>query len=343
MTSIIPCRPKIGLRHVAAPLAALLAVGFTSLAMAPAALGATSSAGATAATGAIATDTARIQSLLDRPASGRVNLPSGTFTVRPTLRLSHGETIIGHHTTLKIASHSGNYAAMLTGTTEATDLSGLTITGVTFDQNSAGNPITSVPGLYTGQPRFVLTIVFGSGITITGNRFINTNNVNTLVTGGATRYVKISGNAFYATNSPSHDHSSIYTSGTSTVITGNSFAGVAMYNSAAIEVHGDRATISGNLVRGYYRGANIVCTHTTFSHNTVLGAASPVSLWSVVAPGLSNVAVTNNTLNRDLPYWAGVLRQLGLPMPAARYTQKVIRQASSTFPFSHITVRANRG
>jgi hypothetical protein len=337
MTRSIFCCPKIGLRHVAAFFAALLAMLVTSLVVAPAAFGATTAASRTAK------DTARIQSLLDRPVNGKVNLPPGTFTVRPTLRLSQGETITGHHTTLKIAAHSGNYAAMLAGRSMATDLSGLKITGVTFDQNTAGNPITSIQPLYKGQPRFVILIPAGSHITITGNRFTNINNVNTIVTGSATRGVTISGNAFYGINAPVHDHSSIYTSGLDTVIRDNRFTGATMFNSAAIEVHGDRAVISGNVVRGYYRGANIVSSHTTFSRNTVIGAASPVSLWSVEAPGLSHVNVTNNRLNRDLPYWASVLHRLGRPMPTAQYTKMVIREAGATFPFSHITIRGNRG
>ena len=98
---------------------------------------------------------------------------------------------------------------MLAGASPGTDLSGLTITGVALDQNTAGNPITSVPALYKGQPRFVILITAGSGITITGDRFTNTNNVNTIVTGSATRGVTIRGNAFYGINTPVHDHSSV--------------------------------------------------------------------------------------------------------------------------------------
>jgi hypothetical protein len=77
-----------------------------------------------------------------------------------------------------------------------------------------------------------------------------------------------------------------------------------MAHSAAIEVHGQDANIVGNHIRGYYRGINIVCSRTTFSHNDVVGALNPVDLWSVVAPGLATVALTHNTLNRNLAYWA---------------------------------------
>jgi hypothetical protein len=333
MTGTSYCRPKIGVRLATASFTALLAAAFASLATTPTAL-----AAATRSTQP-ATDTDRIQSLLDNPVNGRVNLPSGTFTVRPVLRLRQSETIIGHHTTLKVAAHSGNYFAMLADAGPTADLSGLTITGVTFDQNTAANPITSVQALFHGQPRFVLLVTRGSNVTITNNKFTHTNNVNTIVTGSATSNVTISGNVFKGINSPVHDHSTIYTSGTGTIISRNSFTGTVMAHSAAIEVHGKKVDIVRNNIRGYYRGINIVCSGATVSHNEVLGTVNPVDLWSVVAPGLTDVRVTDNTLNRDLPYWT---RVLGVA-PPSWYTQKVIRDTTSTFPFRSITIHGNRG
>jgi hypothetical protein len=286
--------------------------------------------------------TARIQALLDNPVNGIVNLPPGTFTIRPVLRLKQAETIIGHHTTLKVAARSGNYAAVIAGASPGTDLSGLTIKGVTFDQNASGNPITNVQALYRGQPRFVILIIKGTGITISSNKFMNTNNVNTVVTGSATGQVTISGNQFTGgITSPWHDHSSVYTSGIGATICNNTFTG--SHDIAAIETHGDQASVTGNKVRGYYHGTNIVSSDTTFSRNTVMGALAPVDLWSTVAPGLHDVTVTGNRLNRDLPGWARVLRRLGLPMPPAQATRPVIRDAASTFPFSQITIGGNRG
>ncbi len=305
-------------------------------ALAPAAHAATSPAAASAAA-----TTARIQALLDNPVSGTVNLPHGTFTVRPTLLLPQGERIVGHGTTLRVAAGSGNYFAMLTGASPTTNLSGLTITGVTFDQNATGNPIRSVPVLYKGLPRFVVLIIDGSGITITKNRFIGSDNVNTVVTGGATSNVTISGNAFQTINAPLHDHSTIYTSGTGTVISNNTLAGQAAYYSAAIEVHGDKVRVTGNHVSGYFRGANIVASDTRFTGNHISGAASPVDLWSVAPTATRNVTVTGNVLNRNLAYWKRVLARLGLGLPPARYTQQVIRDTTSTLSFHDITVCGN--
>src|SRR6266498_2998325 len=205
-------------------------------------------ASAPAAQAGTASGTARIQALLDNPVHGTVNLPSGTFTISQPLRLHQGERIIGHHTTLRVAAGLGDYAAMLAGASATTDLSGLAITGVTFDQSSAANPIRHPGRLLTGMPRFVLLVGAGNGITITGNKFVGTDNLNTIVTGGGTRNVTISGNSFQTRNAALHDHSSIYTSGTSTVISNNTLAGRAASHSAAIEVHGDGVTITGNVL-----------------------------------------------------------------------------------------------
>jgi hypothetical protein len=295
---------------------------------------------ATAASPAAAT--ARIQGLLDSPVNDTVNLPHGTFTISPTLKLRQGERIIGHGTTLRIAPGTGDYAAMLTGASTATDLSGLTITGVTFDQNARGNPIRNTARLFTGTPRFVLLIVSGTGIKISNDKFTGSDNVNTIVTGGGTHNVTISGNVFKTSIAKIHDHSTIYTSGTGTTIRNNTFAGQALVDSAAIEVHGDKVSITGNHVHGYYKAANIVASDTTFTGNHVSAAANPVDLWSMAPTALRNVTITGNVLNRNLPHWATILRNLGGSLPAARFTQQVTRNAHSTLGFHNITIHGNK-
>jgi hypothetical protein len=269
-----------------------------------------------------------------------VNLPAGTFTIRPALRLQQAETIIGHNTTLMVAASSGDYAAVLQGASPGTNLSGLSITGVTFNQNASADPIRNVQALYHGQPRFVILVSNGTGISITNDKFLNTNNVDTVVTGSATSQVTISGNQFTGVSTPWHDHSSVYTSGTGTTITSNTFSG--SYDVTAIEVHGDQATVTGNNISGYDRAINVVCNDTMFSKNTVTRALGPVDLWSVVAPGLHDVAVTGNTLSQDLTGWARQFKSLGLPMPAAPATQQVFQDVSSTYPFVRIIISGNR-
>jgi len=210
---------------------------------------------------------------------------------------------------------------------------------VTFDQNSSANPITNLQALYHGDPRFVILIDKGADISITGDSFLNTNNINTIVTGEATSNVTISQDTFTGVALPWHDHSSIYTSGTGATISGNKFTG--SYDITAIEVHGNQATITGNTISGFYRGVNIVANNTTFTGNTITGALGPVDLWSTVAPGLHNVTVTGNKLNQNLAGWARYLQTVSIPMPPAQSQQQVFDAPSSTYPFTAITVSGN--
>jgi hypothetical protein len=302
-------------------------------AIAPAAQAATSAHGTTA----------RIQALLDSPVNGTVNLPRGTFTISHPLHLNQGERITGHHTTIRIAQGTGDYKAMLTGASVATDLSGLAITGVTFDQNARANPIRHSDGLLNGTPRFVVLVGSGTGIKIINDKFIGSDNLNTIVTGGGTHNVTISGNVFKSSDVNLHDHSTIYTSGTATVISNNTLIGRACYHCAAIEIHNDGVTVTRNHVRGYYRAANIVASDTTFTGNHISGAATPVDLWSVAPMALHNVKVTGNVLNRNLPYWHHVLAHYGAHLPPAKYLRQVIRDEASTQSFHNITIHGNRG
>ncbi|WP_354637072.1 hypothetical protein [Kitasatospora camelliae] len=286
-------------------------------------------------------DTDYIQQLLNNPKNGVVDLPyrpsSAPFVIRPGLTIPRGEVINGHGTTLKVMDNAGDYRAIMTAPA-TTDLSGLKITGIVFDQNAAGNPISA--GLSAASPRFVLALLSGTGITITQNMFINTNNTNTVVTGSATRDVVLSYSTFSTVNVPWHDHSSVYTSGTNTVIYGNTFKGNASV-AAAIEVHGDKANIQNNTINDYYRATNIVANNTTFSNNTVYRAANVVDLWSTVSPGLHDVAITKNRIQLDLAHWDQVMKSLGRTMPPRQYTQFIIYDAASTYPFTKISVQDN--
>jgi hypothetical protein len=322
----------------------MAAVAVSIAAAIAATMGAASPANAAGTRGsATSLATTRIQHLLDSPVHGKVDLPSGTFTIRPDLQLSRGVQIIGHNTTLKVAAGSGNYRAVLSGATPTTNLSGLSISGVTFDQNTAHNPVRQSSALFHGQPRWVIVVVAGSGISIHGNSFTGTDGLNSIVTGGATRDVTITGNTFSVSNAHGHDHSTIYTSGTGTAIVYNSFHGTGLFDSAAIETHGSHATIKGNRISGYYRGANIVSSYTTFSGNEVRAAGNPVALWSVQAPGLTHVTVAGNLLARNLPYWKQVYAHFGASLPPAKYRQMVIRNPTSKYPFHDIVVKGNRG
>ena len=297
--------------------AALLAAGF---------LNATT---ATAATD----DTTQIQSLLDHPVNGTVELPRGVFTVTPTLRLHHSAAIVGHDTTLRVAAQTGNYYAMLTADTPGRDLSGLKITGVTFDQNAPNNPVEKST-LFNGYPRFAIFLYVGSGIEITGNSFINSDNLNTVVTGARVTKSTISHNRFETFDIAKHDHSSVYLHSTEITVANNVFIGNSVYG-AAVDTHGENIRILNNSISGYYRGMNVVSSNTLVANNTVSMAVNVIDLWSVANEGpLHDVTIKDNTLYPAVDYW---LAFLNLKVPAL-YTTPVIYDYTSTMPFDRITV-----
>lgn len=290
-----------------------------------------------AATGNADIDTATIQGLLDRPVDGVVRLPQGVFVVSPTLKLRRGVKIIGSYTVLKVSPGAGSYVAMLTGVQASTDLSGLSITGVIFDQNTQQAP-ASTYAMYHGSPRFAVAVYRGSGIEISGNQFLNSDNLNTVVTGTVVDHAVIRNNIFKTTDPALHDHSSVYTNSRDVQITGNFFYGSTVYG-AAIETHGDRALIAGNKVYGYYRGANIVSSTTEFSGNAVFCGVNLVALWSLPPDGLHDVTIRDNRLYYPQPgYWQALL---GIRIPD-QYLRPVIEEPSSQLPFVRITVEGNR-
>lgn len=291
----------------------------------------------TAAAATVSETTERVQYLLDHPVDGTVNLPQGVFTIAPRLRLARGVKIVGHYTVLRVAPASGDYLSVLTGTQPSTDLSGLSITGVIFDQNAQENPVTTY-SLYHGYPRFAVVAYKGTGITIRANQFLNSDNLNTVVTGTVVTGAEITANIFKTVDAARHDHSSVYTNSTDVTISGNSFYGTDVYG-AAIETHGDRARITGNKVYGYYRGANIVSANTEFSNNAVFRGVNLADLWSLAPDGLHDVHVTDNRNYYPAPdYWQALI---GVRIPA-EYLRAVIYEPGAQRPFLRIWVSGNQ-
>ena len=63
----------------------------------------------------------------------------------------------------KVKNDNGDYKAMLSGTALGTDLTGLVVEGVTFDQNTPNNPVTDNAILFAGFPRYAIYVTAGSG------------------------------------------------------------------------------------------------------------------------------------------------------------------------------------
>ena len=287
-----------------------------------------------APTVAVAQTTAMVQSLFNNPVNGEVRLPQGKLTVAPTLRLPRGLKIIGNKTVFALAAGSGDYYSMLMGTLPSTDLSGLSISGVTFDQSAALNPVT-VYSLYHGSPRFAVAVFRGTGISITGSTFLGADNLNTVLVGSVATRITISNNTFQTIDPALHDHSSIYTHSNDVTITGNTFTGSNIYG-AAIETHGDRATVTGNKIQGYYRATNLTSNDTLFAGNTVTDGVNIADLWSL--GGLSNVVVRDNVMTRS--NWTAWVQILHHSIPA-EFRQLVIYDPTTPTGFRNITITNN--
>lgn len=236
------------------------------------------------------------------------------------LRLAPGVSISAEPgAVLKVKDGNGDFKAVLGGLTAAADLSGLTITGLTIDQNRSGNPVSSVKSLYThGAQRFCLYVGAGAGITVQGCRFTGVDSLNVLYIGGAAmRDVRVQDCDVDALGeSPArHDHSTFYLSADGLTVTGNRLRGVPGSHGAAtaIETHGPNQVVTGNRVDGYRTGLIITgitglgSTGVVVAHNTVSGALLGVQLWSYAGPrgGLRDVVVADNTVELDRDPWLG--------------------------------------
>lgn len=311
-------------------------------------------------------DTAAIQEALDAvPATGAtVHLPAGTYLVSITegnealtiaLTLPRkGITITGagiDATTVKLASGQPDYKAILSDATAngTTDLSGLTVRGLTFDQNSAGNVITDVApesALFAGgKSRFVIRANTGSRITVAECRFTNCDNVNTVAANSTNaHYVTVRNCTFDATgaHSPKHDHSSIYTHASKVEIAGNTFVGGGISATTAIETHGDTQTVRGNRSVGYFCFANITGVSVSsigivVDGNIARGVGTGIVLWSRTYTGnnsgygMEDVLIQGNTIEVDLDAWAAVVS----------YKCGVSLDAGGTLPVHNVFIRDN--
>lgn len=264
---------------------------------------------------------------------GRVYFPAGTFLVsigtnevalhvtgqRVTLEgASRGASVI------KLANSQGDYKAIVGDNTTngTTDLTGLTVRNLTFNQNSTGNVISNITNLMGGHPRYVIRAFVGRRILVENCRFTDANNVNTVSFNGGSVVgeVTIRGNVFddHGANSPDHDHSAIYTNCDSALVVDNVFVGIAVSARTAIEVHGPRQVVTGNIVRDFFVGVNLAGVSPLASNgcvvndNTMEGVGVGVCLWSRTSGanttnGLRDSVVKGNSIVIDMDKWAAIV------------------------------------
>jgi hypothetical protein len=310
-------------------------------------------------------DTVAIQAALNAaPSTGAVIwFPRGTYKVS----ISAGDTtrkialnVLKQNITLqgdsagasviKLADNQGDYRAIIGDNTTSgtTDLSGLAVRHLTFDQNSAGNVITLVgPGdpLFQGMARYVIRFNTGSKAVIENCQFLNTDNVNTIgLNGDAVTDVAVRNCLFsnVGANSPSHDHSSIYTHCDRAEISGNTFLGGGVSARTAIETHGSSQYVHNNTIKNFQKLANITGVSVSsliavVRDNIGVGLASGIVIWSQTYAGnnsgwgIEDVLISGNMIEIDMNQWAAV----------ATYKTGIYLDPGSNLPTRNVSIRGN--
>lgn len=236
----------------------------------------------------------------------RITKPAGLdyfIELKPNVRITGPGTI-------KVANNSGDYRAIFAGATISTDLSNVTLDGITVDENNANNPVTT----FNNFPRYILCVFAGDNVTVRNCTFKNIDSINTITINGANIKNAIVVNNMFLNvgqSATNHDHSTIYVVGQGTTITGNVFEGVPGGGGAttAIETHGGRQIVADNRVNNFYVGCNITgvaaqgSRNVSVVNNVFTNVLIGINLWSQApGSGLIDVIVAQNNilLNRDI-------------------------------------------
>lgn len=219
---------------------------------------------------------------------------------------------------IKVADGTGSYETIFGP--KFNPINNLTISDLTVDQNSTGNPLVSSADL-TNYPRFVLSVTNGvSNLTVRDCEFSNLQCVNAIQS-GATNVV-IADNRFLGigltAGSFDFDHSTLYIASNFAVIHNNLFEGVinGLGSGTAIETHGGKQTVTGNVIDSMESGMNITGIDpsgddegVTVTGNTIQNGYNGITLWSgqelshTTGYGLAGCTVSGNTIRLKQTLW----------------------------------------
>ncbi|MGD7708258.1 hypothetical protein [Microlunatus sp. Y2014] len=315
-------------------------------------------------------DTADLQAAINAAAAGGggtvllsagqydLSIPAGTTgTDRVALTLPSKVRLLGSAdagTTFRLAAGQGNYYAVMRTPAGSSDVA---IENFVVDANSAGNPVTTEADL-TGQPRLVW-ITSGQRVEARGMRFANT--LGTQVLSLYSTDTTIVDNDFVNVGggSVNFDHSSIYTRGDRTLVSGNvleSLHGPGTFGvRTAIEIHNSDQTVINNTVSGFLKGINAtgaglgsVSYRQLYADNHLIDVGLGMYLWSTSSAGtasLHEVEVRDNTITINADGWRSsgmgsytVLLGIGThPANDSPISELLIQQNTITFTNDTIT------
>lgn len=280
-------------------------------------------------------DVAAIQAAIDACAAaggGVVFFPAGTYGIgtftgtgisKRALSAKPGVTLRGagrEVSSLRVFSSIGDYFTIIGQTSPGVNVDGFCVRDLTFDHNTANNPVASPATMVADlNTRASVVLYVGSRVVIENCRFMNIDCVWQTTSYGNDIVIRDNLYTNYVAAGAYHDSSSIYLSGKRNIVQGNIFNGTPGANGCfcAIETHGGGLSVEGNVINGFFSGANITGVGTTdtvgvlFQNNIITNVSIGVDLWSGTAGntsgwGLENTIVSGNTITLDYDAWIGL-------------------------------------
>jgi parallel beta-helix repeat protein len=264
-------------------------------------------------------DTAAINAAIDAAcASGaKIQWPAGVGIINPNttnLHLCSGLSFQGQGmgvSILRVKPGARNFQTIFGAYGGL--YSNLSFQDFTLDYNTTNNQPTSL-----AQYRMAIGSTHGgSGMVWNRVEFRDINSINVIYSGADSTTVQ---NCVFALNTSGtlhHDHSTLYIAGDHAVISGNFFRGGinAPGATTAIETHGGKHTVTGNVIDGFSNGMNITgvawsdSEGIVVSGNTITNGYYGINLWSssygthTTGYGLADVVVANNMIRLRQTSW----------------------------------------
>jgi hypothetical protein len=217
---------------------------------------------------------------------------SQTFILTPTvadaagalLSFTAGIPVIGNNAVLKIANSTPGYVTIIGNMNTAIDLTGLDISGLTFDHNAENTNNFTATGAVLNSARHTVYVKRGSLFRFCNNKIDRASCTNSVVYSGdgntANCYIQnnIWTRVGKTPNGLYFDHSTIYATGDNIYVTDNIFEGDfwgAGGTTCAIEVHpGYRCVITGNVGTKYHSAINYAGVYETDSVDGIVSGNS---------------------------------------------------------------------
>lgn len=261
-------------------------------------------------------DTAALTTAINAAASitSKLMIPSGTCIVSANgsdyvLPIASNVWIQGQgsNTVLKIKAGGGDYKAIFGP--YGTLVNNFTLSDMLIDQNTQNNVPPNAGYLNTHFRLVFGTTAGGSNLTARNVHVTNVEGINTFYSGTPNTTIQ-NCTIDHVLLSVTHDYSALYIATDDAVISSNVIrADTVGSGITAIETHGGKHTIVGNVIDGFITGMNITGVAPTESSgisitgNTVNNAAIGIFIWSFINAGhttgygINGLAVTGNTIN----------------------------------------------